>query len=188
MDGMGELCISAYSFSATWKCIVSYNSPCKMMLCRPLWRAQNPYQLPPDVIKRWKHVMDDIVSASFNMGDCNSLHTLRSFSLNMDWWPVYVLPSLRQKLFQQMDHWMKRIGAQITEIAAKMLATEQAQSNCSWLLLNCYVFGIIGKLFEYVRGWCLFHVGILETCYIYIYISVIFFGTFCEVFLLNWPP
>ncbi len=37
----------------------------------------------------------------------------------------------------------------------------QKSSSCR---LNCYVFGIIKKLFEVAREWCLFHAAILNTC------------------------
>ncbi len=73
------------------------------------------------------------MKASFNMGHCNPLHTLKSGCMIRDRSLKQPLPCVGEKFLSYVGHWMKCLGAQIAEIAAKMLATAWVQSNCSSL-------------------------------------------------------
>ncbi len=68
---------------------------------------------------------------TFNTAKCNWPHIFRSGWINTDWWQVNAYHTLGQKFFLLIDLWIKCLRSQITEIAAKMLATERAWSNSS---------------------------------------------------------
>ena len=128
---MHSLVVKLYLFSPTSKCIVSYTFPCWTTTCRLLPRTRNPHQLPHDVINRTKRVVDHVVAAPFNMGNCNWLQTLRSHIINMERWLMYTPPPKGKKYHLYIDHWMNPVGAHIAEIAAKMIATRRSRSNSS---------------------------------------------------------
>ena len=65
------------------------------------------------------------------MGNSNWLHTLRSSTINMEGWLMYVPSWEGKKYLLYIDHWMNSVGAHIAKIATKILATWRAWSNCS---------------------------------------------------------
>ena len=83
---------------------------------------------------------------------------------------------LRQFAFSERK---SHLANELTTIFRQILAAGESHflvDGTRWNRSNSYVFGTIGKLFESVREWCLFHADICKSFKSGNYISLSDFG------------